>query len=152
MSVWACLCVHRLLHPAKHLKHVRLDVFMCSSPPSPCPLIHVDTPRWVCVFVSILTQRERVYPSPLCCYFDVARRGLTLLVYMISLVNSLNSFCSKLVTRFLMTTCVEPVQVLRPMGFTKPMTRTCQNPYPWLRVRVSTGMGAGSPGKPQGCP
>ena len=34
----------------------------------------------------------------------------------------------------------------------KPLTRTRQNPHPWLRVRVSTGTGAGCPGKPQGSP
>ena len=38
------------------------------------------------------------------------------------------------------------------MGFTKPTTRDCKNPHPWLRVRVLTGTGAGCPEKPQGSP
>jgi hypothetical protein len=36
-------------------------------------------------------------------------------------------------------------------GFYKTSTCTRQSLHPWLQVRVSTGMGAGSPGKPQGC-
>jgi hypothetical protein len=111
-----------LPHPAEHVKHVRLGMFMCSSPPSvPIPLNMKNTPIWVCfscsppslplkherhaqmgvsmccfhfdtmrracppshrVFVSILTWREWVYPSSPCCHFDVARRGLSLLVVL----------------------------------------------------------------------
>jgi hypothetical protein len=43
-------------------------------------------------------------------------------------------------------------KVLQPMCYIKPATRTRKNPYPWLRVRVSTGTGAGCPKKPQGGP
>ena len=32
------------------------------------------------------------------------------------------------------------------------LTLTCQDPYPWERVRVCPGKGTGSPGKPQGYP
>jgi hypothetical protein len=39
---------------------------------------------------------------------------------------------------------------MRPVGFIIPATHTCRNPCPWLWVRVSTGRGAGCPGKPQG--
>ena len=43
-------------------------------------------------------------------------------------------------------------RVYVPPGFLKPPTRTCRNPYPWVRVRVDTGRGTGSAGKPQGYP
>ena len=46
----------------------------------------------------------------------------------------------------------KPIRVWEPLGFTKPTPRTRENPHPWLRVWVSTGTGAGCPGKPQGCP
>ena len=39
-----------------------------------------------------------------------------------------------------------------PMGLRKPTTRTRENPHPRSRVWVSTGTGAGCPGKPQGSP
>ena len=39
-----------------------------------------------------------------------------------------------------------------PSGFCKTRTCTCQNPHPWMRVRVLTGTGAGCLGKPQGSP
>jgi hypothetical protein len=39
-----------------------------------------------------------------------------------------------------------------PRGFGKTRTHTRRNPYPWARVRVFWGTGAGSPGKPQGYP
>jgi len=39
-----------------------------------------------------------------------------------------------------------------PPGFGKTRTHTRRNPYPWARVRVFWGTGAGSPGKPQGYP
>ena len=107
-----------LPHPVEHVKHVRLGVFTCSSPASPCPsprtqkythlgvffvfasslttqtrktrpdghvyvlfpIRHSEEgmPPSRCVFVSILTWRERVCPSSSCsscCYFDVVRRG-----------------------------------------------------------------------------
>jgi len=35
------------------------------------------------------------------------------------------------------------MQVGVPMGFCKPLTRTPENPCPWMRVRVLMGMGAG---------
>jgi len=46
----------------------------------------------------------------------------------------------------------DPVWVLIPMGYTQPMTRTYQNPYPCIQVQVLTGMGTGCPEKPQGSP
>ena len=47
---------------------------------------------------------------------------------------------------------VHPSMGYIPSGFCKTYTRTCQNPHPWMRVRVLTGTGAGCPGKPQGSP
>src|ERR1700678_3135609 len=41
---------------------------------------------------------------------------------------------------------------LSPVGYTQPMTRTYQNPYPCVWVRVLTGTGTGCPEKPQGSP
>ena len=38
------------------------------------------------------------------------------------------------------------------MGLRKPTTCTHKNPHLRSRVWVSTGTGAGCPGKPQGCP
>ena len=74
----ACLHVPFLPHPAEHVKHICLGVFMCSLPPSPCPsprtrrvrpsgcafCVHLlpyhsntkDTPRRACLHVSISTQ------------------------------------------------------------------------------------------------
>src|ERR1700678_1642942 len=46
----------------------------------------------------------------------------------------------------------DPIRVLIPMGYTQPMTRMYQNPYPCVRVRVLTGTGTGCPEKPQGSP
>src|SRR5271168_3929350 len=46
----------------------------------------------------------------------------------------------------------DPIRVLIPMGYTQPMTRMYQNPYPGVRVRVLTGTGTGCPEKPQGSP
>ena len=45
-----------------------------------------------------------------------------------------------------------PLMGYIPSGFCKTRTHTCQNPHPWMRVRVLTGTGAGCPGKPQGSP
>ena len=42
-------------------------------------------------------------------------------------------------------------RVYAPPGFFKT-PRTCQNPYPWVRVQVDVGRGMGSTGKPQGYP
>src|ERR1700684_4117706 len=39
-----------------------------------------------------------------------------------------------------------------PVKPKQTLTLTRQNPYPWERVRVCTGKGTGSPGKPQGYP
>ena len=43
--------------------------------------------------------------------------------------------------------CFDPIQV---GGYTQPLTRTYQNPYPGVQVRVLTGTGMGYPEKPQG--
>jgi hypothetical protein len=47
---------------------------------------------------------------------------------------------------------ITPVRVWDPMGFVEPVTRTRKSPHLWLRVRVSTGAGAGCQKKPQGNP
>src|ERR1700678_2104446 len=46
----------------------------------------------------------------------------------------------------------DPIRVLIPMGYTQPMTRMYQNPYPGVRVRILTGTDTGCPEKPQGSP
>src|ERR1700678_1492721 len=46
----------------------------------------------------------------------------------------------------------DPIRVLIPVGYTQPMTRMYQNPYPCVRVRVLTGTGTGCREKPQGSP
>jgi hypothetical protein len=46
----------------------------------------------------------------------------------------------------------KPIRVLVPLGFVKPLTRSRENPCPYVRVRVFTGTGTGWLQKPQGCP
>ena len=75
----ACLCVSFLPHPAKHIKHVHLGVFMCSLPPSPCWTCKTCLSGRVYMFATSLTcplihERHAQTGVSMCCFhFDTMR-------------------------------------------------------------------------------